>query len=137
MPWQDFSCSIRESDLYDFSLDSCSRPFYKLSDSSIIRFTGGKMLYKSVLSICLIAFLTAFSNPAFGQARDTASLFGTITDAQGALVPGARVTVTNPATGLSRSASTDTSGGFIFSLLPVGSYNLSVEQTGFRKYESR
>jgi hypothetical protein len=85
----------------------------------------------------LIAFLAATRDPSFGQARDTASLFGTITDTQGAVVPGAGVTVTSPATGLSRSSKTDGSGGFVFPLLPVGSYNLSVEQAGFRKYERR
>jgi Carboxypeptidase regulatory-like domain/TonB dependent receptor len=73
--------------------------------------------------------------PALGQVRDTASLFGTITDAQAAVVPGARVTVTNPATGMSRTTATDSSGGFVLPLLPVGSYNLMVEQTGFKKYD--
>src|SRR6266550_3201891 len=94
------------------------------------------MFYKGVLFSCLIAFLS-WPDPAFGQARDTASLFGNITDAQAAVVPGARVTVTNTATGLSRNVVTDSNGGFVFPLLPVGTYNLSVEQTGFRKYERR
>ncbi len=90
-----------------------------------------------VVPVCLFAFLIAQPQPAFSQARDTASLFGAIADAQGAVIPGARVTITNTATGLSRSAATDSSGGFVFPLLPVGSYNLSVEHTGFRKYERR
>src|SRR5689334_15489933 len=95
------------------------------------------MLHKAVFCTCLIPFLLTWPDAAFAQARDTASLFGTITDAQAAVVPGARVTVTNTATGLSRNALTDGSGGFVFPLLPVGSYNLSVEHTGFRKYEQR
>src|SRR5260221_11085029 len=95
------------------------------------------MLRKFVLYICLILVPTVRPHAAFAQARDTASLFGTITDAQAAVVPGARVTITNTATGLSRNTVTDSSGGFVFPLLPVGSYNLSVEQTGFRKYERR
>ena len=79
----------------------------------------------------------AFFLPAvvFGQVRDTASLFGTVTDAQAAVVPGASVTIVNTATGLTRTAIADTSGGYVFTLLPVGSYNLTVEQPGFRKYE--
>jgi hypothetical protein len=71
------------------------------------------------------------------QVRDTASMFGTVTDAQAAVVTSAKVGITNVATGLSRSVITDTSGGFVFPLLPVGTYNLSVEQPGFRKYERR
>src|SRR5437016_9336002 len=95
------------------------------------------MFYNSLLLAVCVSFLIVRPDPAFAQARDTASLFGTITDSQGAVVPGARVTVTNTATGLSRNTVTDSSGGFSFPLLPVGSYNLTVEQTGFRKYERR
>lgn len=79
-----------------------------------------------------VTFLTA---TAFGQARDTASLFGTVTDAQGATVAGAKATIKNTATGLTRSAATDASGGFVFALLPVGTYILTIEQPGFRKNE--
>src|SRR5437773_2685907 len=75
--------------------------------------------------------------PGAAQVRDTASLFGTITDSQSAVVPGATVTINNAATGVSRSVVTDNSGGYVFSLLPVGSYHLAVERPGFRKYEHR
>jgi hypothetical protein len=60
-----------------------------------------------------------------------------VTDSQAALVPGARVTLINTATGLTRNTTTDSSGGYVFALLPVGSYNLTVEHTGFRKTERR
>jgi hypothetical protein len=83
----------------------------------------------------IFALLVICACNLFGQARDTASLFGTITDAQGAVVPGARVTATNSATGLTRTVTTDAAGSFNLPLLPVGSYTLTVEQTGFRKYE--
>ncbi|MEJ7608046.1 MAG: carboxypeptidase-like regulatory domain-containing protein [Bryobacteraceae bacterium] len=86
---------------------------------------------------CFLTALFLAPTICLGQARDTASLFGTVSDAQAALVPGAQVAVTNTATGLSRTALTDSSGAFVFSLLPVGSYSLSVEQAGFRKYERR
>jgi hypothetical protein len=69
--------------------------------------------------------------------RDTASLFGTVTDSQGAVVPGARITINNAATGVSRSVVTDSSGAYVFSLMPVGSYQLTIELAGFRKYERR
>src|SRR5215470_1436571 len=81
--------------------------------------------------------LLALSVAAHAQVRDTASLFGTVTDAQSAVVASAKVGITSVATGLSRTATTDTSGGFNFPLLPVGAYNLTVEQPGFHKYERR
>ena len=89
------------------------------------------MVRKLILVVCLTAL------PAAAQVRDTASLFGTITDAQGAVVPGARITINNAATGVSRSVVTDSSGAYVFSLMPVGSYQLTIELTGFRKYERR
>ncbi|PYV09041.1 MAG: hypothetical protein DMG07_24135, partial [Acidobacteria bacterium] len=87
----------------------------------------------------LFLLLCAFLLPAVAssQVRDTASLFGTVTDAQAAVIPGATVTVTSTATGQTRSALADASGGYVFALLPVGSYNVTVEQPGFRKYERR
>lgn len=71
----------------------------------------------------------------FGQARDTASVVGTVTDSQGAAVSGAKVTITNPATGANRTSATDAGGGYVFSLLPIGVYSLTVEHTGFRKFQ--
>ncbi len=84
----------------------------------------------------LFAILTIAADPIFGQARDTASLFGTVTDSQSAVVPGAKVTATNRATGSSRTVNTDASGAFNLPLLPVGTYSLTVEQPGFRKYRA-
>src|SRR5262245_3731657 len=75
--------------------------------------------------------------PVAAQVRDTASLFGTVTDSQGAVVPGARITINNAATNSSRSAVTDSSGSYVFTLLPVGSYHLTIELTGFRRYGRR
>jgi len=58
---------------------------------------------------------------------------GTITDSNGAAVPGATVVVTNPSTNFSRSVTTDDSGGYTFTNLAVGTYDISVEKTGFKK----
>jgi hypothetical protein len=98
---------------------------------------GKEAMRKTSVLCVLVALLVAVPLPVLGQARDTASLFGTVADSQAAVIPGARVTIVNAATGLTRSASTDADGGFVFTLLPVGSYNLTVEQTGFRKFERR
>jgi hypothetical protein len=83
---------------------------------------------KKSKSICLSSFTLIGAFLLYGQARDTGSVFGTISDSQGAVVPGAAVTLTNIATGAARRTAVDSSGGFVFTLLPVGSYNLTVEQ---------
>src|SRR3954468_3719181 len=90
--------------------------------------------HKSLAFVCLLLTLLVM---ALAQVRDTASLFGTVSDPQSAVVTSAKVSITNPSTGFSRSAATDSSGGFVFPLLPVGTYNLAVEQQGFHKYERR
>jgi len=62
------------------------------------------------------------------------TLTGTVTDSTGAVVPGITVTVTNAATGISTSAVTDRQGGYTIPLLPPGTYQATVEQSGFKKY---
>jgi hypothetical protein len=64
--------------------------------------------------------------------QDRASILGTITDPTGALVSGARVELKSPTTGLHRSLLTGASGIYEFDSLPVGSYQVSIAQTGFR-----
>ncbi|MBI3679473.1 MAG: carboxypeptidase regulatory-like domain-containing protein, partial [Acidobacteria bacterium] len=94
--------------------------------------------YKFVRLLVLVVLIGLLdAGLLYGQARDTGSVFGSVTDAQGAMVPGARVVITNTATGQTRTVDTDGNGGYVFPLLAVGSYNLSVEHAGFRKSEHR
>src|SRR5947209_6352026 len=60
---------------------------------------------------------------------------GTIKDASGAVVPGSTVTVTNAATNLVRTATTDADGFYTVTNLPVGTYAISAESSGFKKAE--
>ena len=69
---------------------------------------------------------------AFSQASvSTAELRGQVTDQTGAAVSGAAVTITDPAKGVSRSATTDENGNFIILALQPNVYSLKVEATGF------
>jgi hypothetical protein len=61
----------------------------------------------------------------------TASITGTVTDPSGAAVSGAAVTATSQERGLSYSAVTNDSGLFRIAQLPVGTYTLKVEKSGF------
>ena len=57
---------------------------------------------------------------------------GTVTDATGASIPGAQVTVTSTDTGLTRSAVSDDAGNYDINELPLGNYNVSSVKQGFR-----
>jgi hypothetical protein len=59
------------------------------------------------------------------------TISGSVTDAQGAALPGATVTVKNAETGLERSATTNEDGLFRFAGLPVGVYSVRVAASGF------
>ena len=61
-----------------------------------------------------------------------ASLNGSVVDPTGAAVPNAKVTITNPATGLTRTLQTSDVGLYRFSSLPVGTYDLSADAQGFK-----
>ena len=93
------------------------------------------MRYRAALPLLVLVALSNLPQLAFGQARDTAALSGVVLDAQGAAVPLAKITVTSLATAAARTVVTDQSGGYLFSLLPVGVYNLTVELAGFRKFQ--
>lgn len=66
------------------------------------------------------------------QAQSEGTIQGTVLDAQGATVAGAKVTVRNLATALERSAVTDTSGIFSFPALPAGKYRIEIRKDGFQ-----
>src|SRR5262249_6602593 len=67
------------------------------------------------------------------SAQTTAGLNGSVTDATGAVVPAARVTVTNAETGIQREAASDAAGLYDVRLLQPGTYNLAVQKEGFRQ----
>ncbi len=73
--------------------------------------------------------------PAAAQTSGT--LRGTVKDPSGAVVPNAKITATQQATKVTRSASSDAGGSFVFPVMPVGAYDLEVEATGFKKYQQK
>jgi len=87
----------------------------------------------SVPVLLVLALLCAgFGAGLYGQAV-SASLVGTITDASGAVVPGAKVVIVEVNTSFSRSTATNESGYYGFGNLTPGVYRVEVEQTGFKK----
>jgi outer membrane receptor protein involved in Fe transport len=82
------------------------------------------------LRLSTLALLVAVTPAA---AQFGAGIQGTITDQTGAVVKGAKVTVTNQATGVSSMTSTNDSGFYSVQLLPPGKYTVSVEAASFAK----
>jgi hypothetical protein len=80
--------------------------------------------------LCAAALLVA--TPAVAQTATTTSVSGLITDAQGAVLPGATVTLRDPATGRERVTTTDPQGRYTFTNLPAAIYELSVALEGFK-----
>jgi hypothetical protein len=78
-----------------------------------------------------LVFFLAFSLTGMAQTASQGSIEGTVLDQSGAAVPSASVTVTNKATGVTFSTSTDESGFFRFPVLSVGKYDLKAEKSGF------
>jgi carboxypeptidase family protein len=89
---------------------------------------------KKVLSF-LMAVLGLSS--ALLLAQDTASITGTVTDSSGAAVANARVMLTDAQQGVTRSATANSSGEYLFAALPIGNYNMSVTASGFKRYEAK
>jgi len=96
------------------------------------QFWSLRMLRPS-LSIFLFVASLQFLLPevTFAQGETTSAIIGQVSDASGAAVPSATVTVTNNETGLRRSASTDDGGRFNFPQLKPGTYIVKVEAQGF------
>ena len=81
----------------------------------------------------LLLISIGMSSPLLSQtAIGSASLNGTVTDPSGAAVPNAKVTVTNTATGLTLTTQASEVGLYAIGGLPVGTYDLTADATGFK-----
>src|SRR5271157_3287567 len=73
-----------------------------------------------------------FGSLAFAQGGATGAIGGVVQDATGAIIANAKVSVTSEATGeVVRQITTDASGSFVATLLPVGTYTVEVKVAGF------
>ena len=86
-----------------------------------------------VLAGGAIAVLCLLLAPVQVQAQSfTASLQGTVKDSTGAVVQGARLTLVNEATNVRQEKLSDSHGLYLFTLLPPGTYKLTVDTPGFQ-----
>src|SRR4030095_3363561 len=84
-----------------------------------------------VVMVLALALLSMARSEA--QTAATGAIAGTVTDATGAVVGNAKITVTSESTGDSRSGTSTSNGSFIVPLLPPGSYTVRASKDGFKE----
>jgi len=87
----------------------------------------------SLVTVCLI---TAWSAAPARAQGTTSRVVGTVTDASGAVIPGATVILTNDKTGVSFETVTSGTGNYTFEAVQVGDYTVAVQLQGFKKFVS-
>ena len=88
------------------------------------------MLLRNRMGLFLLAGL--LSAVSLSAQVVTGAISGRIADTTGAVIPGAAVQIQNVETGLSRSVEADEAGRYVVRNLPVGSYAITAQRTGFR-----
>src|SRR5580693_5094964 len=82
---------------------------------------------------CLLLVLSFALLPACAWPQsELTTVFGTVTDSSGAVIPAAQVTIVNQNTGLKRGTATDITGQYHLAGLPTGDYIVRAEREGFR-----
>ncbi len=93
-----------------------------------------KMLSLRKMLVLGVMIMGATSH-AFAQGTSS-RVTGTVLDQKGAAIPGATVTLTNEATSLSTTTESTGTGNYVFDSVQVGTYTITVEKDGFRKFQS-
>jgi Carboxypeptidase regulatory-like domain/TonB-dependent Receptor Plug Domain len=89
------------------------------------------LLFGLLLAVLLVA-------PQFTRAQElTATLAGAVTDATGAVIPNATITVTENATKAAHVVTSDATGNYVVTTLPAGTYTVSVTSTGFESFVAK
>ena len=82
--------------------------------------------------VALVLLLGLLTLPLYGQRTSTQTIEGLVSDATGAAIPGATVTMTNVDTGITTTVTTNETGNYRFSYVPVGNYTVRCELDGFK-----
>jgi hypothetical protein len=101
------------------------KSLYFRSDQSVAKWLKASHI------LVLGALVLGFSLHAFGQGQ-AGTIVGTVTDASGALLPNVTITITNTATGVSKSSVTNTAGEYIFPGIQIGTYDVKATLQGFK-----
>ncbi|MGB9236605.1 MAG: TonB-dependent receptor [Terriglobales bacterium] len=88
--------------------------------------------FPRTFSVALFIMFLALATPLLAQ-KDAGAIVGLVRDASGALVTGAKVTVTDVDRGIEMTLSTNNMGEYVASPLRIGRYTVTVEKEGFKK----
>src|SRR5215467_9869004 len=81
----------------------------------------------------VVCALTLFSACRLWSQALSGTIVGTVLDSAGAVVPGAKVMLTNEGTHFSRTVDTNASGQYVASSIPTGNYSIAVQMQGFQR----
>ena len=93
--------------------------------------TGFRQLLLAICAALLLAVTSLNARPAFGQATNSGTIFGTVTDSSGAVIPDASITITDSATGTVHTTVSNSQGHYIVTDLPPSNYGVKVTKAGF------
>src|SRR6185437_6700412 len=107
--------------------ERCSKMFFSSKNSN-----GVSVGFFAALLAALFCLFTIAPRATLAQSSNTGTISGTVTDNTGAVVPDAAVTLTDKATGNSRTATTNSNGQYIFAYVNPGTYDVKVTKQGFQ-----
>ncbi len=87
----------------------------------------------TTVSLAILALLVCFAGMAFGQTSGAGTITGTVTDATGALVPGAAVLVHHTDTGIDKAVASNEAGIYVATFLQPGHYEVTASKAGFAR----
>src|SRR6266702_2914423 len=106
-------------------------------ESNRYRFHGTRPRMRHAGWLLLAILASTFMSQFSAAQVITSDIVGTVSDSGGAIVQGAKVTILNTETQRQRSMVTTSSGDYVFTLLPPGTYTIRVEQQGFKGFETK
>jgi hypothetical protein len=102
----------------------------RLTDLCACRTANGAVFF----GLLLLLVLPLSGTRAWSQAQNTGSVFGTVVDKSGAVIPSAVIELTAPEKGFSRTVKSSKNGDYTVSSVPVGVYTMTVTATGFQTF---
>lgn len=89
------------------------------------------------LCVAVLLVLSAFSSAALAQVAGTGSIQGVVSDPAGAVIPNARITLTEESTQVARNIVSDSKGTYLFPNITIGTYTVTVSAPGFQTFRSQ